>query len=57
MFTKPPEAVALKIAHALESRRPRSRYCVTLPAYLGAFLRRFAPDTLLDLMLANSARA
>ena len=57
VFTKPPEAVAVKIAHALESRHPRSRYCVTLPAYLGAFLRRFAPDTLLDLMLANSARA
>jgi len=57
IFTKSPEAVAFKIAHALESRRPRSRYCVTVPAYLIAFLRRFAPDTLLDLMLSNSARA
>lgn len=57
MFTKPPEAVAFKIAHALESQRPRSRYCVTVPAYLIAFLRRFAPDTLLDLMLSKSARA
>ncbi len=56
MFTKPPEAVAFKIAHALESRHPRSRYCVTAPAYLIAFLRRFAPDTLLDLMLSRSAR-
>lgn len=56
MFTKPPSAVALKIVHALESNRPRSRYCVTVPAYLGAFLRRFAPDSLLDLMLAKSAR-
>ncbi len=56
VFTKPPEAVAVKIAHALEARRPRSRYCVTLPAYAGAFLRRFAPDTLLDALLAKSAR-
>lgn len=56
LFTKPPEAVAVKIAHALESARPRSRYCVTVPAYLGAFLRRFAPDSLLDLMLVKSAR-
>lgn len=56
LFTKPPEAVAVKIAHALESNRPRSRYCVTVPAYLGAFLRRFAPDSLLDLMLVKSAR-
>ncbi len=55
-FTKPPSAVAIKIAHALESRCPRSRYCVTVPAYLGAFLRRFAPDSLIDLMLAKSAR-
>ncbi len=56
LFTKPPEAVAIKIAHALESNHPRSRYCVTVPAYLGAFLRRFAPDSLLDLMLVKSAR-
>jgi NAD(P)-dependent dehydrogenase (short-subunit alcohol dehydrogenase family) len=56
LFTRPPEAVASRIAHALESSRPRTRYCVTVPAYLGAFLRRFAPDSLLDLMLAKSAR-
>lgn len=56
IFTKPPEAVAVKIVHALESRRPRTRYCVTVPAYLGAFLRRVAPDRLLDRLLRNSAR-
>jgi len=56
LFTRPPEAVAVKIAHALESRHPKTRYCVTVPAYLGAFLRRFAPDSLLDLMLVKSAR-
>ena len=55
-FTKPPEAVGVKVAHALESKRPHSRYCVTIPAYAGAFLRRFAPDLLLDRLLVNSAR-
>jgi len=44
----PPEAVAKKIAHALESRRPKIRYKVTFPAYLGAGMRRFAPEGLLD---------
>lgn len=55
-FTKPPEAVAERIFHALTSPRPKSRYCVTLPAYLGAFMRRFASDGLIDAMLAKSAR-
>ncbi|HEY8240423.1 MAG TPA: SDR family NAD(P)-dependent oxidoreductase [Kiritimatiellia bacterium] len=48
-FTKPPEAVAEKIVHALESPRPKARYCVTLPAYLGAFAARFVPTSLMDL--------
>lgn len=47
-FTKPPEAVAEKIVHALESHRPRRRYCVTIPAYLGAFMARFMPAAVLD---------
>jgi NAD(P)-dependent dehydrogenase (short-subunit alcohol dehydrogenase family) len=55
-FSAPPEAVARKIRHALVSARPKRRYCVTFPAYLGAFVRRFAPDALLDLLLRNSAR-
>jgi len=55
-FTKPPEAVGEKIARALEASRPHARYCVTIPAYAGAFLRRFAPDVILDRLLVNSAR-
>jgi uncharacterized protein (DUF2237 family) len=47
-FTLGPEAVARPIAHALESTRPRRRYCVTIAAYLGAFAARFAPPALLD---------
>jgi len=55
-FSLPPEAVAKKIRHALESRRPKSRYCVTLPAHLTAFLRRVAPTALLDRILGGVAR-
>jgi short-subunit dehydrogenase len=53
-FTLPPEAVARKILHALESPRPRSRYCVTVQAYAGAALRRFAPDSLIDRLMMRA---
>jgi NAD(P)-dependent dehydrogenase (short-subunit alcohol dehydrogenase family) len=51
-FTRPPEAVARKILHALESGRPHIRYCVTFPAYLGAFTRRFLPTAWVDYLYA-----
>lgn len=44
----PPDSAAKKIAHALESSRPKIRYKVTFPAYLGAGMRRILPDGLLD---------
>ncbi len=52
---KPASAVAEKILHALESGRPRRRYGVTPAATLVAFLRRFAPDALLDAALRRQA--
>lgn len=52
-FMLPPEAVAEKIRHAVESDCPRRRYPVTLPAYAGACLSRFAPDALLEFLLAK----
>ena len=55
-FAKPPEAVAVKICHALESRRPRARYRVTLPAHVAAFMGRFVPTSLVDRILLNSAK-
>lgn len=55
-FALPPEAVAVKIAHALTSPRPRRRYQVTLPAYLGAGLSRLAPDALIDWMLGQELK-
>jgi len=53
LFMAKPEAVAKKIVHAVESPRPSRRYCVTFPAHALAFLRRFAPDGLMDLMLSG----
>ena len=52
-FTVEPEAVARKIAHALESRRPRARYYVTLPAYVLATARCLLPSSWLDLLLSH----
>lgn len=52
-FTVGPEAVAAKVAHALESRRPKARYYVTLPAYLLATARCLLPTAWLDAVLAR----
>src|SRR6476659_11141964 len=43
-----PEAVAAKLAHALERPRAKFRYYVTLPAYAVALLRRLLPAVALD---------
>jgi len=47
-FSKPPEAVATRIAHALESSRPRARYKVTLPAHVAPVARTLASDGFFD---------
>lgn len=51
-FTLPPEAVLDKVIHALEAKRPKTRYYVTFPTYLFGYLKRFLPDRLMDKMLA-----
>lgn len=51
-FTLPPEAVLKKVIHALEARRPKTRYYVTFPTYLFGYLKRLLPDRLMDKMLA-----
>jgi NAD(P)-dependent dehydrogenase (short-subunit alcohol dehydrogenase family) len=51
-FTLPSEAVLPKVIRALESRRPRDRYRVTVPAHLGAWLARALPTRWLDPILA-----
>ena len=55
IFRKPPEAVAKKIVHALESAYPRARYPVTGAAWFGEFAARFLPARLKDRILAKAA--
>lgn len=44
----PPERVAKAVTHALEARRPRTRYPVGLDSVVGSLLVRVVPDRLLD---------
>ena len=50
-FTLPPEAVLKKLVHALESKRPKPRYYVTLPTYLFGTLKRILGTRQLDWIL------
>jgi len=52
-FTLPATAVAEKVIHALESRKPKCRYPVTVPTYLFACLKRLLPTVWLDRILAG----
>lgn len=52
-FELPASAVTRKLVHALESKRPRARYYVTVPTYLIGTLRRILPTKLLDLVLSR----
>ncbi len=52
-FTRPPEEVARKIRHALESPRPRRRYPVTPAAWLVGGIVRFVPQAWSDRILAR----
>ena len=53
-FKLGPEAVALKLVHALESRNPKRRYYVTFPTYAAALLRRVLPTRALDAIAARN---
>lgn len=52
-FTLPATAVAEKVIHALESKRPKSRYAVTVPTHLFAWLKRLLPTSWLDRILVS----
>ncbi len=54
-FTLPGDAVLEKVVHALESRRPKPRYYVTVPTYAFGFLRRILSTRLLDLTLRGAS--
>jgi NAD(P)-dependent dehydrogenase (short-subunit alcohol dehydrogenase family) len=56
-FTLPPEAVLTKVIHALESRRPRVRYYVTVPTWLFATIRHFLSFRIMDHVLTRVSRS
>ena len=51
-FTLPPEAVLKRVVHALESKRPKIRYYVTVPTYLFGYLKRILSSRQMDRLLA-----
>ncbi len=52
-FELGPQAVTAQLIHALESPRPRARYCVTTPTFLMGALRRLLPTRALDALIAR----
>lgn len=55
-LTQKPEAVFKKVLHAIESKRPRPVYKVTLSAHFLALSRRILPARLLHRLLARIAK-
>ena len=53
-FKLEPDAVCKKLVHALEAKRPKTRYYVTFPTYAGAYLRRVLPSRALDFLAAKN---
>jgi len=54
-FTLSGNAVLPKVVHALESRRPKPRYYVTVPTYALGFLRRMLSTRWLDKVLKSAS--
>jgi NAD(P)-dependent dehydrogenase (short-subunit alcohol dehydrogenase family) len=52
-FELEPAAVTAKLIHALDARRPKARYYVTVPTYLMGFARRVLPTRALDWLIAK----
>lgn len=50
-FTLPATAVAATVILAIESTRPKTRYAVTFPTHLFAWLKRLLPDRWMDRIL------
>ncbi len=47
-FTLPPEAVYKKLDHALNAKRPKAHYGVTVPTHFMNIVRRFLPQRWVD---------
>ncbi|GJL80961.1 MAG: short-chain dehydrogenase/reductase [marine bacterium B5-7] len=50
-FTMPADAIVKPLRHALESRRPRTRYPLTIPARILPMVKRFLSDRAMDRIL------
>lgn len=50
-FELPASTVTKKLIHALESKRPKPRYFVTVPTYLAGIMRRILPTRAFDWIL------
>ncbi len=50
-FTLPADAVVKKVIHALEAKRPKAHYYVTVPTYLLGYLKRILTAQQLDRIL------
>jgi len=55
-FTLGPEAVLKAVIRALETRRPKARYRVTVPTHLFATLKCLLPTSAMDLVLRAVSR-
>lgn len=55
-FTQGPEAVYIRLKHALEAENPKPRYYVTLPTYLMGFLKRLLSTRMMDAILLKGSR-
>ncbi|MEL6375392.1 MAG: SDR family NAD(P)-dependent oxidoreductase [Pseudomonadota bacterium] len=53
-FKCEPDAVVDKLVQAIEARRPKTRYYVTVPTYVAAYAKRFLPDRLFDRFARNN---
>lgn len=53
-FTLEPEAVHKVLVHALQARKPKARYRVTVPTKLFAILKRLLPSSALDWVLSRA---
>ena len=54
MFKVEPAIVVDKLLHALNAKRPKSRYYVTIPTYFLAYAKRFLPTRLIDEILIRN---
>ena len=56
LFTKKTDAVIEKFIHAIEAKRPKAKYPVTIPAHLLIFLKRVLSTRLLDKLFLYSSK-